>query len=81
MRFSIDAHAIGRHLTGNEAYVRNLLNGFAKLDKFSEFITYLSVEGATNWVPARFTHRYVANNPFVRLGFDLSSKLRHDGPI
>ena len=80
MRFSVDAHAIGRHLTGNEAYVRNLLNGFAKLDKFSEFITYLSVEGASNWVPARFTHRFVANDPFLRLGYDLSSKLRQDRP-
>jgi glycosyltransferase involved in cell wall biosynthesis len=80
MRFSIDAHAIGRHLTGNEAYVRNLLNGFAKLDKFSEFITYLSVEGAANWVPARFTQRIVANNPFLRLGYDLSAKLRQDRP-
>jgi len=80
MRFSVDAHAIGRHLTGNEAYVRNLLNGFAKLDKFSEFITYLSVEGASNWIPARFTHRYVANNPFLRLGYDLSAKLRQDKP-
>ena len=28
MRFAVDAHAIGRHLTGNEVYVRNLLNGF-----------------------------------------------------
>jgi glycosyltransferase involved in cell wall biosynthesis len=80
MRFSVDAHAIGRHLTGNEAYVRNLLNGFAKLDKFSEFIAYLSVEGAANWVPARFTHRFVANDPFLRLGYDLSSKLRQDRP-
>ena len=80
MRFSVDAHAIGRHLTGNEAYVRNLLNGFAKLDKFSEFITYLSVEGASNWVPSRFIHRHVANNPFLRLGYDLSAKLRQDKP-
>ncbi len=80
MRFSIDAHAIGRHLTGNEAYVRNLLNGFAKLDKFSEFITYLSAEGASQWVPAQFTHRSVSNNPFVRLGYDLSAKLRQDRP-
>src|SRR5260221_122997 len=27
MRFAVDAHAIGRHLTGNEAYVRSLLTG------------------------------------------------------
>ena len=29
MRFAVDAHAIGRHLTGNEVYVRSLLNAFA----------------------------------------------------
>ena len=28
MRFAVDAHAIGRHLTGNEVYVRSLLNAF-----------------------------------------------------
>ena len=27
MRFAVDAHAIGRHLTGNETYVRSLLLG------------------------------------------------------
>ena len=42
MRFSVDAHAIGRHLTGNEVYIRNLLQGFAALDQSSEFIAYLS---------------------------------------
>jgi hypothetical protein len=24
MRYSVDAHAIGQHLTGNETYIRNL---------------------------------------------------------
>ena len=33
MRFSVDAHAIGQHLTGNETYIRNLLNCFAALDR------------------------------------------------
>ena len=28
MRFAVDAHAIGRHLTGNEVYVRSLLSAF-----------------------------------------------------
>ena len=46
MRFSVDAHAIGQHLTGNEVYVRNLLNGFAALDEVSEFTVYLAVEEA-----------------------------------
>src|SRR5438067_8757306 len=80
MRFSVDAHAIGRHLTGNEVYVRSLLNGFAALDRDSEFITYLSAKDAENWVPARFQIRQVAANPFIRLGCDLSRKLRQDSP-
>ena len=46
MRFAIDAHAIGRHLTGNEVYVRSLLQSFAALDRESEFVTYFSAEEA-----------------------------------
>jgi glycosyltransferase involved in cell wall biosynthesis len=80
MKFSVDAHAIGQHLTGNEVYIRNLLSGFASLDSESEFIAYLSVDDASPWVPPRFAVRRVSANPFVRLGFDLSSKLRQDRP-
>lgn len=82
MRFSVDAHAIGRHLTGNEVYVRNLLRGFADLDQRSEFIAYLSntVNGAEAAVPERFERRYVSANSFKRLGFELSRRLREDRP-
>jgi glycosyltransferase involved in cell wall biosynthesis len=78
MRFAVDAHAIGRHLTGNEVYVRSLLNGFAALDRESEFITYLSMEDAESWVPSRFPVRRIAGNPFIRLGCDFALKLRRD---
>ncbi len=80
MRFSVDAHAIGQHLTGNETYVRNLLHGFAALDKDSEFIAYVSRECALREVPGRFTTRMVAEDPFLRLGFDLPRRLRLDRP-
>ena len=80
MRFSVDAHAIGRHLTGNEVYIRNLLSGFASLDKSSEFIAYLSESGANAEVPANIEVRRVAQNPFLRLGLDLSRQLRIDRP-
>jgi|SRR5579864_1420670 len=80
MRFAVDAHAIGRHLTGNEVYVRSLLNGFAALDRESEFIAYLSMDDAEAWVPSRFPVRRIAGNPFIRLGCDLSYKLRQDRP-
>jgi glycosyltransferase involved in cell wall biosynthesis len=78
MRFADDAHAIGRHLTGNEVYVRSLLNGFAAADQESEFITYLSMDAAESWVPSRFPVRRIAANPFLRLGCDFALKLRRD---
>jgi glycosyltransferase involved in cell wall biosynthesis len=80
MKFSVDGHAIGRHLTGNEVYVRNLLNAFAGLDTSSEFVTYLSLDGPSPWVPVRFGVRRVSANPFIRLGYELSGMLRQDRP-
>src|SRR5579864_2434959 len=80
MRFSVDAHAIGQHLTGNETYVRNLLNCFALLDQEADFVTYLSREDAFAEVPKRFLKRRVAVNPFARLGLDLPRRLRQDRP-
>ena len=80
MRFSVDAHAIGQHLTGNETYVRNLLSCFAALDRHADFVTYLSRAVSFNDVPERFHKRLVAVNPFVRLGFDLPRRLRQDRP-
>jgi glycosyltransferase involved in cell wall biosynthesis len=80
MRFSVDAHAIGQHLTGNETYIRNLLTCFATLDRRADFVTYLSRRSAFPDVPQRFHKRLVAVNPFVRLGFDLPRRLRQDRP-
>ena len=80
MRFSVDAHVIGRHLTGNEVYIRNLLDGFAALDSASEFVVYVSLPEASALVPSRFQFRAVARNPFVRLGYDLTHQLRRDRP-
>ncbi len=80
MRFAVDAHAIGRHLTGNEVYVRSLLNAFASLDLDCEFVAYISEESARAAVPARIRTRTIAANPFLRLGFDLAQKVRDDRP-
>ena len=54
MRFSVDAHAIGQHLTGNETYIRNLLNCFEVLDREADFVAYISREEAVADVPERF---------------------------
>jgi glycosyltransferase involved in cell wall biosynthesis len=80
MKFSVDAHAIGRQLTGNEVYVRNLITNFAALDTDSEFIAYLSASNVNGWVPGRFERRMVSRNPFCRLGYDLSRNLLRDRP-
>src|SRR5262249_11223530 len=80
MRFSVDAHAIGQRLTGNETYIRNLLQGFAAIDEDSHFVAYISRPSAVEHVPARFKKRLVAQNPFIRLGIDLANKVRQDAP-
>ena len=80
MRFSVDAHAIGCHLTGNEVYIRNLLNEFAKLDRSSDFIAYVSKPDAHLQVPKSVRTSHVSQNPFRRLGLDLPMKLRYDKP-
>jgi len=80
MRFAIDAHAIGQHLTGNEVYVRNLLRLFCGLDAEAEFLAYLATPGAEFDIPDRVTARWVSSNPWVRLGWELSSHLRKDRP-
>ena len=80
MRFSVDAHAIGQHLTGNETYIRNLLNCFEVLDREADFVTYISREEAAAEVPQRFQKRRVSVNPFVRLGYDLPRRVVQDRP-
>ncbi len=80
MRFAVDAHAIGRHLTGNEVYVRSLLNAFGAQNSDNEFIAYVSAEEARAHLPSRIHSRLVACNPFIRLGVDLAMKVRQDRP-
>jgi glycosyltransferase involved in cell wall biosynthesis len=80
MRFSVDAHAIGCHLTGNEVYIRNLLHEFARLDEGNDLIAYISKEGARADLPDRIQTRDVSMNPYKRLGVDLPRHLRRDRP-
>ncbi len=79
MRFAIDAHAIGRHLTGNEVYIRNLLKGFAQ-ERDSDFIAYVSEDDAFSMVPAPIRTRRISANPFVRLGLSLPARVLADHP-
>ena len=80
MRIAVDAHAIGRRLTGNEVYVRSLIHRYALLDRDAEFITYVSGDAGATWIPPQFRQRRVSKNPFVRLGVELAALLRADRP-
>ena len=80
MHFAVDAHAIGRHLTGNEVYVRSLLNAFAARGKEDAFVAYVSTEAARQSIPGRIQTRRISANPFLRLGFELARKVREDRP-
>jgi glycosyltransferase involved in cell wall biosynthesis len=80
MRFAVDAHAIGRHLTGNEVYVRSLLNAFAVQGQDCEFVAYVSTDTACESMPSNIRTRRISANPFRRLGFDLAMRVRQDRP-
>src|ERR1700716_508493 len=80
MRFAVDAHAIGRHLTGNEVYVRSLLNAFAAQSQNCEFVAYVSTDIACESIPSNIRTRRISANPFRRLGFDLAMRVRQDRP-
>jgi glycosyltransferase involved in cell wall biosynthesis len=80
MRFSVDAHAIGCHLTGNEVYIRNLLHEFARLDEDNELIAYISKQGVEATLPGRIQTRRVSENPYKRLSVDLPQHVRRDRP-
>jgi glycosyltransferase involved in cell wall biosynthesis len=80
MRFAVDAHAIGRHLTGNEVYIRNLLNAFAEEDTDCEWVAYVSADQARESLSPRIRTRRVASNPFLRLGANLTAAVWRDQP-
>jgi len=67
MRIAVDAHAIGRHLTGNEVYVRSLLREFAAIEPESAFFANVSEPGAEKLVPRIFQTRRISSNPYLRL--------------
>ncbi len=80
LKIAVDAHAIGQRQTGNEVYVRSLIHSYPLLAPDADFISYVSCDQASQWIPESFEQRRVAKNPFVRLGAELSSNLRQDRP-
>jgi len=83
MRISVDAHALGRHLTGNEVYIRNLLIKFAEMAPEAEFVAYASTFGSNphmRVVPRSVSQVAVSRNPFARLGWQMSRCVASDRP-
>lgn len=80
MRILVDAHAIGCHLTGNEVYIRNLLEEFANLDRESQIVACISESSAVGHIPSLFETRVVSGNPYKRLLWDIPRHLRQENP-
>lgn len=80
LTIAVDAHAIGRRQTGNEVYVRSLIRRYPQIRPEADFVAYTCCDEADEWMPEGVRHRKVARNPFVRLGYDLASKVSEDKP-
>ena len=81
MRFAVDAHAIGRHLTGNEVYVRSLLNAFGAQDRDCEFVAYVSAEDAPQLPAVAHPHAPGGAQSVSPAGFrSWPCKVREDRP-
>ncbi len=59
-------------MTGNEVYIRSLIQKYADLDRSAEFTAYITAPEAEAWIPENCNAVYVSRNPFVRLGWELS---------
>ncbi len=78
MRVAIDAHAIGKRQTGNEVYIRGLMEHYVSLAPDMEYIAYLSSSDAASRMPPDIATRQISANPYVRLGYQLGRRLRLD---
>lgn len=78
MRVAIDAHAIGKRQTGNEVYIRGLLEHYVSLAPDVEFLAYVASGEAIPRIPADIDTRVISANPYLRLGFQLGRRLRED---
>ncbi len=80
IRIAVDAHAIGRQQTGNEVYVRSLIQRYPRLAPEIDFVAYVCSDEAAQWTPDSVRLRSVSANPFIRLGYDLGARVREDEP-
>src|ERR1700681_3597355 len=75
MRVGIDAHMVGGHETGNETYVKGLIQGFmARAELDVDLVVY---HVAAAWAPSSPTvhfQRLLTACPYVRLGAELPAR-------
>jgi len=71
LRVGIDAHMVGGQETGNETYVRGLVEGFGNLNENLDLLVF---NVGSPWIQAGPHVRFQGlstGNPFVRLGIEL----------
>src|ERR1700693_4548782 len=72
MRVGIDAHMVGGHETGNETYVKGLVEGFTTLaPRDLELIVYHVGSEWTNPSPTTRFKKILTGSPYIRLGAEL----------
>ena len=74
LRVGLDAHMVGGHETGNETYVRGLVDGFKTLNDHLD-LTVFNVGSAWTEPQSNVRFRRLATaNPYVRLGVELPAR-------
>ncbi len=71
LRVGIDAHMVGGHETGNETYVRGLVDGFKAFAGSIEVLAYNVGRPWTDAYPHIRFQRLLSANPYMRLGLEL----------
>jgi len=74
MKVGVDAHMVGSHETGNETYVKGLVEGFKASGDGLEVIAYHVGSPWTAPGPGVRFERLLTGNPYVRLGVELPAR-------
>ncbi|OLC00907.1 MAG: hypothetical protein AUI15_06550 [Actinobacteria bacterium 13_2_20CM_2_66_6] len=71
MKAGIDAHMVGGHETGNETYVKGLIEGFKSRTDGVSLAVYNRTAPWTAATSQVSFHRLVSSSPYMRLGVEL----------
>jgi glycosyltransferase involved in cell wall biosynthesis len=73
MRIGIDAHAIGSRLTGNETYIKNLIEALADVDRENSYVLFFTRPDIANEWTDRYpnfrVHLVRPHSPYIRIPF------------